>query len=152
MVIKKSPKWDKTPRDGKNVKISVNPESTEKLSPAWQFHKRDMQHEKWGWANLTADEVCELIQDKLCAFESMTWAEIFRAIGDRSSGNLHHNVSVQKCCKEAQERLAELRFDDVDEIFSLRLTNKHRLFGIKEGRVLRFIWNDPDHSVYPVSR
>lgn len=147
---KGKPAWKNEPEAKKSVKIQASPESTDKLTPAWQFHRRDRDHAEWGWGKLTADQFCSLLHDQLGHFETMTWAEILRAVGDKKSGNQHHNIAITKCCKAAQERLAELMADDVDEVFSLRLTNKLRLFGIKDGRVLRFLWHDPEHSVYPL--
>lgn len=144
--------WKQEPATNKEVRIQASPESTDKQTPAWQFHKRDKDHEKWGWDKLSAEDFCELLHGQLANFETMTWAEILRAVGDKKDGNMHHNVSVERCSKDAQKRLAELKADDLDEVFSLRLSNKHRLYGVKEGRVLRFIWHDTDHSVYEVKK
>lgn len=78
----------------------------------------------------------------------MTWAEIQQATGGRLSGNNNHFLSVEDCCKDAKKRLEEIGLPDCDQIFSLRISGKLRLHGIKDGRVLRFIWYDPNHSVY----
>jgi hypothetical protein len=127
-------KWkQEPPASSKNVKIQESPESTDKQTPAWQFHKRDRDHAEWGWDKLSHQDFCTLVHDSLANFETMTWGEIFKAVGDKKSGNKHHNVAVQGCSKEAQKRLQELNADDLDEIFSLRLTNKHRLWGVKDG-------------------
>ncbi|MDP9932536.1 hypothetical protein J2X92_004791 [Variovorax paradoxus] len=84
----------------------------------------------------------------------MTWAEIQSATGGRKEGNNNHFVPVAKMPKEAQDRLIELRLDDIDDLFSLRLQNALRLYGIRDGRVLRLIWHDPHHGTpqgaYPV--
>lgn len=145
-------KWKNAPDSKKSVKIQAVPESADRLSPAWQFHKRDVSHAEWGWGKLSHVQFCDLLHNQLCNFETMTWGEIFKAVGDKGSGNMHHNISVDACVKLARERLAELHLDDVDEIFSLRLNNKTRLWGIKEGRVLRFIWYDAKHEICPSSR
>ena len=81
----------------------------------------------------------------------MTWAEIYRAVADKKSGNMHHNIDTGDIVKDAQTRLIELRLDDVDQIFSMRLSNKIRLWGIKDGRALRFIWHDANHEICPRS-
>lgn len=152
MKKNKKPAWKAEPQPAKEVRFQTTPESTNQQTPAWQFHKRDREHAAWGWDRLSHQEFCDLVYDKLANFESMTWDEILKAAGGRNRGNNSHNVTLEKCCKDARDRLAELMQDDIDELFSLRLTGTHRLWGIKEGRVLRFIWNDPDHSVYPLSK
>ena len=46
-------KWKVTPPvTSKDVKILASPESTDKQTPAWQFHKRDRDHSEWGWDKL----------------------------------------------------------------------------------------------------
>jgi hypothetical protein len=143
-------KWKHSPPAGsKDVKIKASPESTDKQTPAWQFHKGDREHAEWGWDKLSHQQFFSVVHEQLAQFETMTWAEIFQAVGDKDSGNKHHNVSVENCCKDAQKRLEELKADDLDEIFSLRLSNKYRLWGVKDGRVLRFIWDDQNHTVCP---
>lgn len=158
----KGPSWKNEPKPKdlpslpkigeKTTRFGGIPESTERQTPAWQFHRCDMDHAQWGWGKLSSDDFLGIIRTSLVSFETMTWAEIHSAAGGRSRGNNHHLVPVSGCSKEAQNRLAELKVDDLDEIFSLRLTGTLRLFGVKEGRVLRFLWHDPEHSVFPVGK
>lgn len=158
---KKSPKWNSEPSkdkavkqkqspnsDDKTVKYKQSPDSYDKQCPAWQFHKIDKEHTEWGWNKLNPADFIQLIHDSLCNFETMTWAEIQQAAGGRTSGNNSHFISVENCSKDAQKRLEEIGLPDCDQIFSLRITGKLRLHGIKDGRVLRFIWHDPNHTVY----
>lgn len=151
MAKHKTVKIDKKD-SSKHVVYGANPGSFNSQTPAWQFHRRDREHEKWGWDKLSSEEFLNLINSKLCHFESMTWNDILSDVGDKRSGNKHHNIPVSGCSREAQKRLGELNVDDIDEIFSLRLTNLIRLFGVRDGRVLRFLWYDTDHSVYPVEK
>jgi hypothetical protein len=85
-------------------------------------------------------------------FETMTWHEILKASGGRSNGNNNHEIPISDLCSDARKRLEELNLDDTDSIFSLRLAGKQRIFGIKEKRVLKIIWFDPDHSVCPSNK
>ncbi len=145
----KKPKWGNEPQGGKNPKIRAMPESTDSQTLAWHFGIRDLDHAEWGWNKLGPDGFLELVQE-LCHFETMTWAELSKAVGDKRSGNKHHLIDVTACCKNAQDRLAAIKQDDVDQLFSLRLRNKLRLFGIRSGRVLRLIWHDQEHTVYQI--
>lgn len=86
----------------------------------------------------------------------MTWAEISQVAGDRRRGNNHHHIGVEDLTREAQKRLSEINQDDVDGIFSFRLAGRKRIYGIREGRVLKLLWYDPFHgdnkkAVVPVS-
>lgn len=37
--------------------------------------------------------------------------------------------------------------DDLDQLFSLRLTVRKRVWGIKEGNIFWILWWDPEHEV-----
>ena len=88
----------------------------------------------------------------------MSWGEIKSQAGGKAEGNgtNHHALPKDKFTKDAKDRLEILKLDDYEELFSLRLGNKIRLYGIKDGRVLRFIWHDPYHGenkgAYPVKK
>jgi hypothetical protein len=141
---------------GKEVRTKENPDSTDQLTPAWQFHRCDHDHELWGWEKLAHEDFIKIIKDHLHSFEGMTWTQIKQAAGGRSSGTNSHPLPIQGFVKGAVKRLEELKLDDVSELFSLRLNNTLRLYGIKDGRVLRFIWHDPYHGTkdgaYPTSK
>lgn len=92
---------------------------------------------------LTGQDARE-IQRKLGAFEGMTWSDIERA------GS--HNVAIDKLSKPARDRLTEIKQDDLDELFSLRLSGKERIWGIRDRSVLRLLWWDPEHAVCPSTK
>lgn len=125
-------------------------------TPVWSFEVLDIKGQ-WGWDN---DEVKSQlwteIVPKLQNFETMTWAEISQVAGGRRRGNNHHHVGVEDLTREAQKRLSEINQDDVDGIFPFRLAGRKRIYGIREGRVLKLLWYDPFHgdnkkAVVPVS-
>jgi hypothetical protein len=82
-----------------------------------------------------------LVIDGLRPFESMTWGEI--------EGSRSHFISRSSIIAAAQKRLREIKQDDVDELFSLRLTGRQRIFGIRDGAILRLLWWDPLHELCP---
>ena len=59
------------------------------------------------------------------------------------------NIKIDSLCKEAQNRLIELRFDDLDELWEFRLSGKERIWGTRFGAVIDLIWWDPNHEVCP---
>lgn len=89
---------------------------------------------------MSEDEFKEVLS-KLRAFETMTWPEIERA------GS--HYVECSRLIKDAQVRLAELHLDDFDQLFSLRLQGKPRMWGLRIGNVFSVLWWDPEHAICP---
>ena len=45
--------------------------------------------------------------------------------------------------------MKELKLDDIDEIYSLRLEGKLRVFGLRELNCLRILWIDREHEICP---
>jgi hypothetical protein len=151
---KKEPKTEYDPIS-REARARENPGSTECQTPAWQFHRCDEEHSLWGWAKLNSSEHLKIIKS-LHGFEKMSWTQIKQAAGGRSSGTNNHVLSIDRFAKNALKRLQDLKLDDIDELFSLRLNNTLRLYGIRDGRVLRLIWHDPHHGTkngaYPTKK
>ncbi len=109
--------------------------------PAWQFNEIDWGG-LWGWHKLEAKKWQENLP-KLGHFETRTWADI------KSDGN-NHVVDIQNSPNpEVLKRLAEIHQDDIDELFSLRLSGKERLWGILDNHILKILWWDMNHEVWP---
>ena len=97
----------------------------------------------WGWHEIARDVVVSQILTKLKDFETMTFDEILK--------NGSHGVAVQDICSDAQKRLVDIDQDDIDELFSLRLRGRQRIWGIRRLNTLKLIWWDPLHEVCPSS-
>lgn len=138
----KSPKAQQTPSTKKRPRTSAEPTRYLKLNPSWRISQLEMV-EPFGWHKLDPD-MADYIKGMLSSFESMTWAEILIDAKKRN-----HSVPVGDLCKSARQRLRDMRQEDVDEIVSLRLSGKERVWGILEEGVLRLIWWDPEHQVCP---
>lgn len=61
----------------------------------------------------------------------------------------NHHVSVRDFIPEAQKRLAGIFNEEYQELYSLRLSGKERLWGIIEGGVFYIVWYDKHHEVCP---
>jgi hypothetical protein len=120
---------------------SINPESYLGNSPVWGLELIDLDG-PWGWFNNieSKDKLREIIK-KLKDFESMTWAEIKR------NSKAHHHISIDNIIKKARDRLTEIKQDDLEEIFSLRLTGENRIIGKLDTGIFYIIWWDPNHEV-----
>lgn len=63
------------------------------------------------------------------------------------SNSDHHAIAIERLSKEAQQRLAEIKQDDIDEIFSFHFSGKRRIIGIRDMSIVKLLWWDPDHLV-----
>jgi len=99
----------------------------------------------FGWHTLNAASL-GYVRSGLVNFESMTWNEIL--VQGRKQ---NHLIAIGELSKAARDRLNVL-FNgniDVDELLSLRLTGKERVWGILDNGVLGLLWWDPQHQVCP---
>lgn len=117
----------------------------------WSLNLAD-HHGKWGFNDIVfRDKWCSDIRPKLLEFEKLTWGELASQAKGRGSGIKHHHVQVSCLTRSAQKRLRkDLLYDDLDDIFSLRLTGKIRLYGIIIERVMNLVWFDPRHEILPM--
>ncbi len=108
-------------------------------TPEFKAGQMDMQG-PFGWRHFDPLQIQEMLQ-KIFDSQKMTWQAL------RENGS--HFVQVDQLCSAAQKRLSELKKDEWEELFSLRLSGKVRIWGIKEGNILWLLWWDPNHEVCP---
>ena len=137
----KNPKFGAKPRPTKKPKIAENLLS-DGHPLAWRFGQSD-RGGPFPWLSSSSDEFPEVFE-KLVAFEDKNWNEIERG------GS--HSIPTDQLAKKAKERLVEIERDDLDELLSLRLSGTNRVWCFKAGHILRPLWWDPDHQVYPVKK
>lgn len=94
----------------------------------------------WGWNRFDPMNMQDLFH-KIFDSQKLTWQTL------RENGS--HLVQVNDLCTMAQKRLVELSKDDYEELFSLRVTGRKRIWGIKDGSILWLLWWDPEHEVCP---
>ena len=136
----KRPAFLQVPKGGREAR-HVEPRSHDSDLISW--HLSTFDHEgPWGSHQFDRTTFKALLLDKVKWFESMTWRDV-------KKGGDSHSVAIEKLIKPAQDRLQELKLDDIDELFSLRCTGKQRIWGIETGAVLRLLWWDPDHQICP---
>lgn len=114
----------------------------ESAFPSWRISLLEMV-DPFGWHEIEKNKLGE-IRNKLADFESMTWHEIL--------GKNSHLIPVSGISKAARDRLQLLKQDDIDELLSLRLSGKQRIWGILEDQALKVLWWDPEHLVCPSSK
>jgi hypothetical protein len=139
----KSPRRKENPVASKKPRIDKSPTGSDTETPVWRVSTIDTGGQ-WGWNNMNSVTTWNGIHSKIASFESMPWTEIYK--------NGSHPVPVKNLCALARKRLEELQLDDVDRLFSLRLTGKQRIWGFKERNLLKILWWDPNHEVCPSTK
>ena len=100
----------------------------------------------YGW-NFVSESDIRQVLDALRSFESMSWI----AIKSSTSHNSHF-IAVDSLSQRARQRLNEIEQDDVDQLFSLRLSGLKRIFGFLDNGILSILWWDPEHAVCPSTK
>ncbi len=147
MGDRKNPKsgFNRTSNLTKDPKLSSNPDDYYDRNPNWRISRIELC-DPYGWHNL--DVIMAIhIKEKLSYFETMTWREILL-----DSKKQNHFISVDKLSKKAQDRLIETNQDDVEELLSLRLNGKERIWGVVEQGTLNLLWWDPNHQICPSTK
>ena len=98
------------------------------------------------------EQWCGKILPQLSDYEAKTWSEISSATAGSKGGWINHHFPVKALVERARERLRKTSMDDEDVLYSLRLGEKQRLFGIVREGVMNLLWYDPDHEICPTSR
>lgn len=108
--------------------------------PVWRFRFIDWDG---GWPPTgIGNRDPRPIATKLSSFETMTWEQI------KTQGS--HYIDPSKIIKPARERLIVLKKEDwFDNLFSLRLQGRERLWGFLRDSVFFMLWWDPNHEICP---
>lgn len=139
----KAPKFN-GPSPAPSKKAKADPAKaldSDLLKPAWRFARVDEDWDRHGWKLATHEDRKE-VYGRLKEIESRTW----KWIKDNTKS---HNVSVDQITGYARRRLRVLKHDDLDEIYSLRISGKKRVWGIRNDNALLILWWDPLHKVCP---
>lgn len=139
---KNKPKSVQSPSSEKKPRIASWLPDTMQQNPSWQLNILDLEG-PWGWSNIDKTIFANEVLPKIQHLESMSWNEIVK----KKKNN--HSVGLDCLIKKARKRLSELKLEDIDELFSLRLSGKNRIYGIRDMSVLKILWWDPEHEVCP---
>ncbi len=120
----------------------LNSPTVENRYVSWHFCCADPDG-KWAWANIAEHELKKVVS-KLADFERMdSHTELQRA---------RHELEIGTLCKEAQDRLRELKRDDVETLVSWHCGGPPRLWCAEYEGMMCVLWWDPRHEVYPVEK
>jgi hypothetical protein len=110
---------------------------------AWRFSRADIGG-PYNCSDLSHEEFKQM-WDRLRAFEKMNVSEM------RADGSFHPKA-ISELQREQQERLRQIELDDVELLYSFRITGTCRLWCMKYENILLVLWWDKDHQVVPVSK
>lgn len=139
----KQPAHQAQPPEGKAPRAAESPSSNDAKVIAWHLRTID-QHGPYGWGKIEKTTLWASVLSKVTSLESTTWADLMN--------NGSHPIPVKDLCQAARSRLKKIKQDDVDELFSLRLTGKQRIWGIRDQNILKVLWWDPEHEVCPSAK
>ncbi len=138
-----------TSRDGGKRDIPIQEHtSPDQKKPSWRFGRFDADCVDWGMATMKAN--LEKVLNGLAKYENLTWLEIKKMTHDNGKSQ-NHPVRLDGLTKEAIKRLNKIKNEDIVSVFSLRLENKFRIIGIRDGAILNILWIDPGHKVCKTS-
>lgn len=130
-----------TPEPQKKPRFSdPTPYSNSPLS--WRFSACD-RNGPFSWKALQDPKYKEILE-KLHEFETKNFNEL------AATGS--HFIETGSLSEEAQKRLAEIKLDDLENLMSFRCEGADRVWCIPEGALMRVLWYDPEHKVYPVAK
>ena len=133
------------PSEIKSPKIASEPPSYDDRKASWRVSKIQLV-DPYGWHELTPSEVTS-IRGKLATFEKNTWKELFVNDGKRN----HRIASTEVKCPIARKWLKD-NMPDQPYLWTLRLSNTERIWGIlSEGAYLIVFW-DPNHLIWEMPR
>jgi hypothetical protein len=130
------------PSVGKKPKTVEDADAYLRLYPAWRISRLHF-HDPYGWHVLDEASISR-IRERLSHLESMTWSEILV-----KAEKYNHLVEVTQLCSAARTYLTERSIEDIDEVLSLRLTGRERIWGILDRGVVDLLWWDPNHEICP---
>lgn len=129
---------------GKQAKSIEKPESFLSKHPSWRFERADTEY-RWSIVYAGFSEIIRSLRN----FERMTWGEIAKQTHDNGKSSNHY-VALNDLCKEAQKRFSELNLEEyADQVYSLRLMNKTRIYGILRDGIFSILWYEEEHEIYP---
>lgn len=123
-------------------KVAAEPRSIMDQQPAWRLGNMRMEP-PFGWDTVTRDDMTQIVRH-LKGLESMTWSAIL--IGAKK---YNHHCDVAGMSREARACLDDDWQGGADEMLTMRLTNKKRVWGVLDGPIVHLLWWDPEHDVYP---
>lgn len=140
-MANKQPKRAAQPKpEKKAVAAPGSAQSFYDLRPSWRFQTLRLEP-PFGWHEVSREKMLEVI-GRLRNLETMTWSDILVRAGKEN-----HAIPTSELIRDAQDILEDSYQGGVDQVYSLRVPARERIWGIIEAGVLLLLWWDPEHAV-----
>jgi hypothetical protein len=117
------------------------------LHPTWSFKYCDFDHTAWG-ISARPDNIPGILR-WLASVERQTWNNILTSTAGRKHNTRNHHIAIIDILSDAQKRLSEIKLEHFsDELYSLAISGKERLWGFLAEGVFHIVWYDPNHEIY----
>lgn len=127
-------------------------ESTDRKKLVWDLNSVD-KNGLFCFDTSRKDFSCEKVLNFMLTAGNRTWYEIKTETHDKSGKSKNHFLSYNSITQRGKERISALSLDEqTDSIFSLRLDNKIRIIGIRDGEKFIVKWYDPNHEFSMVTK
>lgn len=141
----KQVRWNQTPpTDQKKPRIPS--EAWAQQLFRWRINDNyiDMEHDEWGWGDVSISDFFEILKESLQKYEDMSW----EALLNRSSC---HPLPVHKATRRARDRFVAI-CPDVATLHQVDFSKLGRVWGVKTGQYFQLVWHDPHHTVCPTRK
>lgn len=138
---RKKPKAGASPKGGKKPSAAPDPIDSRNELIAWRFSLLDTTG-PWGWRSVDMESHFDEVHAKLNDLEKLTVGELTGRAGNTP-------ISTTQISAEAQRRLRQIKQDDLDTLWHLRLRGLWRVWGKLDGAIFYLLWWDPEHTVCP---
>lgn len=137
---KGQPRTAYTPETSKTPRTQQQPPNFRGGLIAWRFNAVDKAG-PFAWTELNDPVAHKSVIEKFADFETMDEASL--------GANGCHFIDVTDLSKAAQDRLVAIKLDDLDQLYSMRISGKVRVHCVHRPRYMRVLWYDPEHNVCP---
>ncbi len=107
---------------------------------AWRFSACDRAGD-FAWPPVLSCERLIHVFEKIHEFEAKTWEQLV--------GMGCHQIDCWQLDKAARDRLKAIELDDIEQLMSFHVSGIERIWCIKDANIMRVLWWDPLHKVYP---
>jgi hypothetical protein len=114
--------------------------SFDQVNIEWCFSIFDRH--QWHDDNYNGDSFLDIAKH-MKDYQGLTWANIKRK---------DHPIERNRIITKAQQRLKHLRQEDIDELWRLEFTGCQRLWGIRDTKIFKVLWWDPQHKICPAKK
>jgi hypothetical protein len=140
----KQPASIEIPSGQKLPKSASLPSLYDDRKASWRMSRVQLS-DPYGWHQLSVTELADL-KSKLATFERNTWKELFV----RDAKWNHRIDSNQVKCPIARQWMQK-NMPDEPYLWTLRLSNKERIWGILSEGAYQIVFWDPNHLIWEVA-